>query len=329
MLTSDLIRATVKGKTLRPGLVKVNSKALLEAATALHAVYCEAATHQATRGDIAEAVDGVVHARSRPKVLRGFAKLLQDRSTFEVKCPIPPSELRQRVFLEARARGPLTLEADLLDRPTAVQVLTHVGDELGLTAGQVQEAMYADLQDNQRITAIDVPDPTWLLHRYNVSQVQSLLLRTVELKVRLHQPSSARMRQLFRYVKFHRLLHRARRTDKLLELTLDGPTSLFAQSTRYGMQLANFLPALLLQDGAWSMEATVLWTKAKHKKTLELDHQSGLRSHYKDRGAYQTQEQVWFQERFNKLDSGWSLSEGKVPMDLGGQGVVFPDFTFT
>ena len=328
MLTSDLIRATVKGKTLRPGLVKASEKRLIEAATTLLEVYGAAAERNARRVEIADAIDTVVNARTRPKVLRGLAKLLQDRSTFEIQCPIPPSELRKRVFLEARARGPLTLDDDLLDRPTADQVLADVGAELSLTVDQVREALYADLSDNQRITEVKVPSAEWLLHRYNVSQVQSLLLRTVELQVTLHEPTAARMRQLFRYVKFHRLMHRAKRTEKTLELTLDGPTSLFAQSTRYGMQLANFLPALLLQDGDWSMEATVLWTKAKHRKSLQITPKTGLRSHYADRGAYQTQEQVWFQERFNKLDSGWKLTEGQIPIDLGGRGVVFPDFTF-
>ena len=96
-----------------------------------------------------------------------------------------------------------------------------------------------------------------------------------------------RLRQLFRYVKFHQLMHLARRDGPWLEITLDGPASLFKQSTRYGMELATFFPAILLQECPWELQATVLWTKAKHRKTLTLTHEDGLVGHYADRGAYQ------------------------------------------
>jgi hypothetical protein len=62
---------------------------------------------------------------------------------------------------------------------------------------------------------------------------------------------------------------------------------------------------------------------------LSLTHESGLRSHYTDRGAYQTREQKWFSERFKKLDTDWKMTQGKRPITLGSRGVLFPDFTFT
>jgi len=38
---------------------------------------------------------------------------------------------------------------------------------------------------------------------------------------------------------------------------LDGPASLFSQSQKYGIRMANFLPALPLCD-RWEMAATIL-----------------------------------------------------------------------
>ena len=137
------------------------------------------------------------------------------------------------------------------------------------------------------------------------------------------------MRQLFRAVKFHRLLFRAERVGSELWLTLDGPVSLFRQSTRYGMALASFLPTLLHIDCPWEAEATVVWTKAQHKKKLTFDHHSGLVSHTVDRGGYRTQVQTWFEERFAKFDTEWTLTEGREPIALGDKGVVFPDYELT
>ena len=102
---------------------------------------------------------------------------------------------------------------------------------------------------------------------------------------------------------------------------------MFSQSSRYGLALANFFPALLLQPGPRTMEATVLWTKANHRKTLTVTHEDGLVSHYTDRGGYKTREAEWFAERFEALDTPWKLSEGEAPIALGSKGVLFPDFT--
>src|SRR5690606_14619105 len=99
------------------------------------------------------------------------------------------------------------------------------------------------LKEEQRIVTCGVPDPDWLIARYNVALVQALLLRATEVRVRLVEPTVPRVRQLLRHVKFQQLLHHGRRDGDTLELVLDGPGALFRQSTRYGMQLASFFPA--------------------------------------------------------------------------------------
>jgi len=111
-------------------------------------------------------------------------------------------------------------------------------------------------------------------------------------------------------------------------LNVDGPASLLKQSTKYGLQLATFFPAVLLQECMWRLEATVLWgTKRKLKKSLSLDSGLGLVSHYRDQGGYETQTQAWFVSRFEELDSDWQLSAGE-PIDLGSQRLLIPDLTF-
>ena len=329
MLTGDLIRANVKGKTIHPSWIKPTSSALLESATALHTLHTEAVEERLTRGELDEAVGAIIADRSQPKVLKGLAKLLADRATFETASPLPPAELRLAVFTRARDVGPLALERGPLDRPVADDVLEEIGREHGLDAEQMRSALYADLAQNQRIESLKVPSPEWLLHRYNVALVQALLLKSLSLRIRLQEPEAPRLRQLFRQVKFHRLLHRAERRGKTLEIVLDGPTSLFSQSTRYGMALANFFPSLLLQPGEWALDATVIWTRAKHEKTLSIDSTRGLVSHYTDRGGYKTREQAWFAERFDALDCGWKRTEGKQPIELADKGVLLPDFSFS
>ncbi|TNE87155.1 MAG: DUF790 family protein [Deltaproteobacteria bacterium] len=327
MLTGDLVRARVKGRDITPSLIDPTRPSYVERAEDLLDLFGEAVAKGWTRGEVDEAINDLIGDGQDARIVRGLAKLCMDRSEFDIEAPLPPAELRHKVFRLARERGPVALEGGPLERVTADHVLAEVAEELGTTAATVAACLYADLRENHRVLRCDVDSATWLLHRYNVALVQALLLKASEVRIRLENPTAPRLRQLFRHVKFHQLIHSAKKVDGLLELTLDGPLSLFKQSTKYGMNLANFLPALLLQQGPWRMEATVLWTKARHKKTLLVDDGMGLVSHYADTGAYEPREVQYFRERFEAADSPWTLKTGSRPLNLAGRSVLVPDFT--
>lgn len=333
MLTGDLVRVAVKGTDLHPRYVKPDSQALREVAAAIVATFHQAVEGQWKRGQLDEALDELIGQRRDHKVLRGLAKLCLDRSELATEATLPPAELRALVFRTARRVGPLALEPGWLHRPTADDVLAAVAEELDTSPEAVADGLYADLAREQRLLRCTVPDAEWLLHRYNVALVQAVVLKATQLTVALAEPSQGRLRQLLRHVRFHQLVHEARFDGGDLVLRLDGPASLFRQSTRYGLNLARFVPALLLQDGAWRLDAEVLWTKARHRKRLQITSEHGLRSHLADHGAYEPREHQWFRERFEAaVDSGktaWSLAPGRRVFALGGRGAWLPDFTLT
>src|SRR5690606_28336445 len=113
---------------------------------------------------------------------------------------------------------------------------------------QVEDGLFADLSEAERLTSADLPAPGELLHRYNLALAQAVLYRAREVEVRLIAPTAKRARQLIRWVKFHRLMHEARQDGDDWVLTLDGPISLLRQTSRYGLQLALFLDALCLVE---------------------------------------------------------------------------------
>lgn len=336
MLTKDLVRVQVRGRELVPTLIDPARDELVSFATDLVALAERAVAESLTRGAVEDEIDERIGPSKHQLVLRGLAKLLLDRCDAEVDPALDPPALRERVFLRARERGPLALDPDdALGRVHADAVLAEVGAEVGLSADALRRALYADLPSEQVVRSWRPLSPQALLHRYNVAQIQALLLHTTEVRLFLPKPSVARVRQLLRHAKFQQLLFRASRRDDGLELVLDGPMSLFSQSTRYGMQLANFLPAVILQDGAWTLEADVRWVRGgagatAAKKSLKVGPELGLISHLADTGAYVAREVSWFVERWNAsaTDSGWRMSEVPEPIDLGGRGVVLPDFTF-
>lgn len=334
MLTSDLLRVRVVKNEIRPQYIQIDQPRHCARAAQLMSVFQSAIQTEASRSELFDAVREVEGLSTDHKLVKGLAKLLFDRCTFTPRS-LPMDDapdaaaLRHKLFTLATDQGPLARRPGPTVRVTAKTLFAAVAAELGCSAAQVSDAMYADLKEEQRLTSAKLPeDEVALLHRYNVSLVQSVMLHATRVTIRLNRPSPRRLRQLFRYLKFYQLMYRISSAPPIVTLEVDGPLSLLSQSSRYGMQLSNFFPAVLLQDRPWSLEAELKWGKKKKvRKLFRVDHSRGLRSHYQDRGVWTSQTEEWFEERFTKLSSSWTLHPGE-PIDLGEQRILIPDFTF-
>jgi uncharacterized protein len=320
VLTGDLVRVRVKGKELLPSYVKPEEERFQARAAELVVLYRDAVTQGRTRAWLAGQVEEMIGDGVDHKLTKGLAKTLSDRAKFAVEAPVPPAELRVRLF-DVTAAAPT--------RAKAAAATAALADEIGVTADALKSLLYADRKEEQRILECDVSDGDWLLHRYNTGLIQACLIKAVSVEVTLDGPTPERARQLFRLIQFNGLMYTVTPTALGYRVHLDGPASILRHNTRYGMSLATWFPGLLLQECPWSLDATVLWgRKRKVKKTLHVDSDRGLRSHHRDTGAYTTRTEDWFRERFEALECDWTLSREGTPLDLGGKGVVVPNFTF-
>ncbi|MCB9795495.1 MAG: DUF790 family protein [Alphaproteobacteria bacterium] len=319
MLTGDLIRVRTQKRELLPSFIDPDKESLRERADELVGLYRQGLDAGWTRGQIADEVAEIASDRTDHKLIKGLAKILEDNAEFEIETPLPPQELRRRLF-EACGDAP--------SRERAEQAYAALAEELGLSVKALRAALFADRKAEQQLVSMGVPDGEWLLHRYNVALVQALLLRCETLEVTLQEPSPERLQQLFRAMKFHGLMYRVSPVKGGHLITLDGPTSLLRFSTRYGAGLAFWFPNLLLQTCPWTLHGVVRWTKRGLRKDLNLSSELGLRSHVQDRGAYITRTEEWFAERFEALGSDWAMSREGVVLNLGGRGVICPDYTF-
>ena len=322
MLTGDLVRATVKEGKVKPGFITLEKPSIRERAEQI--IACIDGGEGVRRGEIDEELKDLLGDGVDQKLFLGLAKLVFDQCEFATQSPIPPKELRQKVWLESARRGPLSVVA-VEGANTPAAVYAAVAAELGVEAAGLPDALYADQPAEQRLTKVSGLDASTLVARYNLAIVQALLFSAASVDIRVEHPTPADARHLLRAVKFQQLCFSATRDGEDLCLHLDGPASLFSQTTRYGLSLAKFLPTLVLH-ARWSLRAVV---QVKHRKpVLELDQDAGLVSHARDAGRYETREAEWFAERFEALSSGWTLERDPLPLNQGGEGVVVPDFTF-
>ena len=328
MLTGDLLRVKVVKKELKPNFIKVSNARLLARADELLQMLSHALAHGWRRGRIDEEVRTITGVDVDHKITKGFAKLLLDRAEFETCAPTEPAELRWAVFCEAAKLGPLARNPGPSNRNTADDVYRVVAQDLGVPKEDVRRGLYADLKDEQRLQAIPLPSPETVLLRYNTALVQATLLKASQMTIEFTHTEPKYVRQLMRYLKFYQLMFRMQQKDGQMTIEIDGPQSLLKRSTRYGLQLANFLPAVLLQPGPWTLQAEVLWgKKRKVRKQLCLSSNSGLTSHYKDTGTWTSRAEKWFMERYQQLDSDWLVQPGQ-PIDMGNQSMLIPDLTF-
>lgn len=319
MLTFDLLIANSRSQTVQPRYVDADSPRLR--ARAAEIISCFRQAQDQARGQLKAGLNELTALSSQPLMEKGWIKLLFDRCSFELCTDADLGALR-KVLFETSARA---WEAGSWQRE---QVLTEAGRGLGLQAAQVEAWMYADLKDQELLTEFKPLSPVQLLHRYNTGLAQAVLFKAQQLRIELGKNPVNRVRDFFRALKFHRLLHHVtKRPRKRYLVELDGPLSLFGAQSRYGLRMACLLPHLLKLK-AWRLDAELAWGPSKQPKRFQLDDGCRLRSHI-TRSSFLPDELQAFAERFRELAApAWQLQESGVLLDLGEGGVVVPDFRF-
>lgn len=326
MLTGSLLSYTRRGGRIHPRLLDPAQQRPREAAEAALGLF--AAHRGRRRGELEQALREAEPPAPGGKPFRGLAKILLDAATFEAPETVDPPALREALF-DAAAQCWRDEGAARLDRWRA-RVVERVGRERGLDPAGVEQNLYADLQENQRLVHIRPFTPEGLVYRYNVAQIQGLLLRAESLVLRSPPLPARRLRQLFRYLRFFGLLAQVESIGETgVEVVLDGPLSLLQHSNRYGLNLAQFFPVLLHWEGEWQLHATITPRAGAAKATLALAPHPLLKSHYPDQGQWIPEELKRFQQGFAALNGPWRVEPAERILALPGNRCLVPDLQFT
>lgn len=323
MLTSDLIRVRRRGGKILPSYLRdKRMQAAIPLAERLIDVFSSAVG--STVAELDEAVREASDGETDRQLVAGFVKLLRDRCETQTSSEIDPSQLRASVFEKAsRHRSELGIR-DAFDR---ADLIAASATDHGLSVEQLEALLFADLPGAQTVQAMRPISPVELVQRYNLALAQGVLLRATRVVVDLEPTSAPRCRQLFRTMKFRRLMHRVSGTARDgYRIVLDGPMSLFESTQRYGLQLALFLPVLVAGEG-WRLEADLRWGKDRSPATFSLAESDGLVSHLR-KDAVELEEIAALVETFSRLECGWKVRRSSRIFDLKGKAVFVPDLLF-
>ena len=318
MLTSDLAVSWRRGDKITPRLLKTSDAGYLRDAEILIEIFEEFTGK--TRGELGRELEEYVGTGTDYRILRGFIKLLSDRSEFETASVAEPVEIRQKVFLEARKFQPV-----LPDSEQKSEVLKTVANEFQTDAETIVSNLYADLSAQQKLIRFETISPADLLDRYNLAQAQALLYKCVEMKIRVAPSDAKNYRSIFGWIKHFGLIHTITgNAADGYEITLTGAASLFHRSQKYGIRMAVFLPALLLCVD-WKMSAEIAQKEGGNLFYELSSEQTELNSCYFEEPEYENSDRGKLKKNWEKSVTDWELRENTEVVDLGKTAFI-PDF---
>ncbi len=259
-------------------------------------------------------------------IIRGLAAVIETRCAFSGAPPVPPADVRARLF----RYGPVTVSSDLFSTTTRADAVAQVAVELRLTPVQVEDALLADLPEEQTLIETGDPlEPAGLIARYNLELARGVLYWAREMRLTVRDG----YKDVFKFLKLFKLMYTVSVAQPNgYHVTLYGPISPFVKSTlRYGLQFAKFLPALLLCS-SWQMEADIQLPGVQRVLRYTLDERAGLETHFKSSGPFDSRLEADFAAEFEARYGGarrkWTLAR-EDELILLGDTVMIPDFSFT
>ncbi len=331
MLTKDLLCFRTKSGRIQPKFIDTKSTKFLKIAFKLTELYSQSVgKDRETLENLSKQV--LERFTSGITVARGLEKLLIDRTEFDTELKKEVLELREKVFRNSSAlmrknEHSGLYDSDISENESLNLYRKALASSIGSTMENLSNQLYSDLPPFQKVMKFRKINGEALLHRYNCAQVQGLLLRSEKIKLNLPESSSASLRQLLKYIRFNKLLVKIsfdKKKRKSIDMQIDGPLSMFLQTQKYGLNLANFFPAILHQP-EWKLDATVRIRK-NNTHFLQLDQSCGIRSHLKQFLAYVPEEIQKLGQQFAKRLPDWTLNSSNEFVSLPGENICFPDY---
>ena len=266
------------------------------------------------------------------KLVRGLYTLLERRCVFKSTSSLDSTFVRRTVFEEASRRGfALTdFERD--------EIINNVALRIGVSASDVDEAMWSDLEGNIVLEQFDSMDMKELIGWYNLSLMQTLLFNCTKLEFYVY--GGINWKRVLRDVKrLHLIYYLDQNTTGSDGLTcsLDGPLSLFKLTDRYGTSIAKLLPSIVTSE-KWHVRAWIVRKTMLGKKVFEFELSdagapslrpgiSHIEQKEKTDGIYDSSIEERFARKFEQFNTGWKLVREPDPIITDGRAFI-PDFMF-
>ena len=315
MIPIDLVKVRVWKGYIKPSFLKIDDLSLRIAHDVITAFKVSIGKKKIFLMDRLDELEDIYDH----KVVRGLASILEKRCVFEKSSTYNPYKLRKEVFLEAEKLGGVYTEEQ------RKEVLRKVAEKTGLSVKELEEGMWSDLEEERVFKNFSDIEPLDLVKLYNLSLIQSLLLRAINLDVKMKYG----WKEVLRRAKRLGLMYTAYLDSFGLHVTFDGPSSIVKLTERYGASLAKLIPLIVKRDG-WYLSATVLRRtergKRMYKMNLSYKEVEGLLPKEESEPiTFDSSIEERFFYEFSSIRSGWEIYREESPL-IAGRSIFLPDF---
>jgi len=306
MLPKDLLPVISKQGTIRPKYAFPNpgSLSMLDDLIQLF---------KSARGSKRGELDGLLKGLETGldyKMVRGVATLLFRRCEFGSSPPLDPIAVRRAVFRRAS-------EAGVTTREERDRVISGCAKEMGRRPEEVEESLWADMEEEQSMVSFKDIDARDLLRMYNLSLVQTLLFKARSMEIAVPEGCIG----LVSTAKRLGLMYRVERRGDGFLLSIDGPLSALRLCERYGNLMARLVPEMVRLP-RWEMWAHIAWRGEKPSLFELSSSRDGDLIAYRELDGGGTDEGVADRAKMlSKLRGslkGWTVEEVASPVTVEG-----------
>ena len=313
MLTRDMLRYRVRRGEVKPAFIDPAQEDVLAYAQALLDQVSHAVALGRTRGEVDDNLAACAGPHLDLLLTRGLRKLVSDMCTYA-----EPSSDAPALRAQLMAQGTATLRALPIGATRA-----DFCAQLHQACGSVPH-LYSDLPQERLLTEVKTLDATTLLERYNMAQVQGLVMACKTLRITTSGGDLRAMRRVLRWLKFTRLVAEVqKRDDGTWHMEMTGPADMFEHAKKYGLQLAMFVPVVPLLAN-YLLEAEVALRPGASWQ-LKLSQSDPIVSPYNKRLGVMPKELQHIVKTFD--DAYWRLDTHAAPLPVGAYDMMLPDFT--
>jgi predicted nuclease of restriction endonuclease-like RecB superfamily len=232
---------------------------------------------------------------------------------------LPPKEARAAVFREAAAT-----------RAPRDAVVSRVAELFGVTAGEMESALFADLRGERRVAELPKNvSPTRIATDANLAIVSSLVRRAAHVRIAVWGNSRALVRQarlmgLICHLSSAepRATSRAELADGVV-LEVSGPFSLFRHTEVYGRALASLVPRMACCN-AYELSAACALGRGRQLSTLVVRSGDPIGTG-RELARQDSRLEAKFERDFRRATPDWEVL--REPRPVASQGaLIFPDF---
>ncbi len=257
-----------------------------------------------TRGELEKEIRNLETGFPNHKAIRGLSILMERKSYFERPTKLDPPSVRKFLFGVAH-KIPLAPA----ERKRYIDL---AADHFGSPPNGIDAAIYGDMDDQFILRSTDAVSQKLLGLEYNRELVETLLMKSDYMKIRL----SGGWKNLIWLIKREGLMFRIESENASIQYVIvDGPLTVHTQTTRYGERFASLFRHICSAE-SWSIESTVRLKagNAKSQFAFSIDSASS--------DLFPSVE--LFREEFPEFP--WIVSRDPEPVVVA-QRVFYPDLT--